>query len=76
MSQPAQRLAFTYDDYLGIRIHVYRRRDGEWWVDNVGPGGRLRLDSVELDCPVETLYEDLSEPLIPNPSPARGEGSC
>ena len=63
-------------DQERIRIHVYRRRDGEWWVDNVGPGGRLRLDSVELDCPVETLYEDLSEPLIPNPSPARGEGSC
>jgi hypothetical protein len=32
-------------------------------VDSIGPGGRLRLDSVELDCPVEALYEDLSEPI-------------
>jgi hypothetical protein len=39
------------------------------------PGGRLRLDSVELDCPVEALYEDLSEPLTPNPSPMKGEES-
>ena len=28
------------------------------------PSGRLRLDSVELDCPVEALYEDPSEPLV------------
>ena len=47
-----------------VRVQIYRRRDGQWWVDSVGPGGRLRLDSVELDCPVEALYEDLSEPPI------------
>ena len=46
-----------------VRVQIYRRRDGQWWVDNIGPGGRLRLDSVELDCPVEALYEDLSEPI-------------
>ncbi len=50
-------------DQERIRVLIYRRRDGQWWVDNIGPGGRLRLDSVDLDCPVETLYEDLSEPL-------------
>ena len=50
-------------DQERIRVQIYRRRDGQWWVDSVGPGGRLRLDSVDLDCPVETLYEDLSEPL-------------
>jgi Uma2 family endonuclease len=52
-----------------VRVQIYRRRDGQWWVDNIGPGGRLRLDSVELDCPVEALYEDLSEPLVPSASP-------
>lgn len=57
-----------------IRVQVYRRRDGQWWVDSVGPGGRLRLDSVELDCPVEALYEDLSEPLITPNSIATNEG--
>lgn len=50
-------------DQERIRVQIYRRRDGQWWVDSIGPGGRLRLDSVELDCPVEALYEDLSEPI-------------
>ena len=52
-----------------VRVQIYRRRDGQWWVDSVGPGGRLRLDSIALDCPVETLYEDLSESLVPSDSP-------
>jgi hypothetical protein len=30
-------------------------------VDSVGPGERLRLDSIDLDDPVETLYEDMSK---------------
>ncbi len=46
-----------------VRVQIFRRWDGRWWVDSIGPGGRLRLDSVELDCPVEVLYEDLSEPI-------------
>lgn len=50
-------------DQERIRVQVYHRRDGQWWVDSIGPGGQLRLDSVDLECPVETLYEDLSEPL-------------
>ena len=62
-------------DQERIRVQIYRRRDGQWWVDNIGPGGRLRLDSVDLDCPVEALYEDLSEPITPNPSLARNEKS-
>ncbi|MFO1419733.1 MAG: Uma2 family endonuclease [Candidatus Competibacteraceae bacterium] len=49
-------------DQERIRVQVYRRRDGQWWVDSVGPGGRLSLESVDLECPVEVLYEDLSEP--------------
>ncbi len=52
-----------------VRVQIYRWRDGQWWVDNIGPGRRLRLDSVALDCPVEALYEDLSEPLVPSTSP-------
>lgn len=51
-------------DQERIRVQVYRRRDGQWWVDSVGPGGRLSLESVGLECPVEVLYEDLSEPPI------------
>ncbi len=56
-----------------VRVLIYRWRDGQWGVDNIGPGGRLRLDSVDLDCPVEALYEDLSEPLTPNPALAGDE---
>ncbi|MDS4040880.1 MAG: Uma2 family endonuclease [Candidatus Competibacter sp.] len=51
-------------DQERIRVQVYRRRDGQWWVDSVGPGGRLSLESVGLECPVGVLYEDLSEPPI------------
>ena len=51
-------------DQERIRVQVYRRRDGQWWVDSVGPGGRLSLESVGLEYPVEVLYEDLSEPPI------------
>ena len=50
-------------DQERIRVQIYRRREGRWWVDSVGPGGRLHLESVELEGPVEALYEDLSEPL-------------
>ena len=49
-----------------IRVQIFRRREEQWWVDNIGPGGRLRLESVDLDCPIETLYEDLSAPLEPD----------
>ncbi|MDG4597010.1 MAG: Uma2 family endonuclease [Candidatus Contendobacter sp.] len=55
-------------DQERIRVLIYRRRDGQWGVDNIGPGGRLRLDSVDLDCPVEALYEDLSEPITSDPA--------
>lgn len=50
-------------DQERIRVQIYRRREGRWWVDSVGPGGRLHLESVELEGSVEALYEDLSEPL-------------
>lgn len=49
-------------DQERIRIQVYRRLDDRWFVDSVGPGERLRLESVDLECPVEAVYEDLSEP--------------
>ncbi len=45
-----------------VRVQIYRRLDGQWIVDSAGPGERLRLESINLECPVETVYEDLSEP--------------
>ena len=50
-------------DQERIRVLIYRRQDEKWWVDSIGPGERVRLDSIDFDGPVETLYEDLSEPL-------------
>ena len=54
-------------DQERIRVQIFRRREGRWWVDNIGPGGRLRLESVDLDCPIEALYEDLSAPIPAEP---------
>lgn len=50
-------------DQERIRVQVFRQRDGQWWVDSIGPGEQLRLESVDLECAVEALYDDLSEPL-------------
>ncbi|MCM8621321.1 MAG: Uma2 family endonuclease [Candidatus Accumulibacter sp.] len=47
-------------DQERIRIQVYRRLNEQWFVDSVGPGEQLRLESVGLKCPVERVYEDLS----------------
>ena len=47
-----------------VRVQIYRRLDGQWIVDSAGLGERLRLESIDLECPVETVYEDLSEPPI------------
>jgi hypothetical protein len=55
MSQPASRLTFTFDDYL--------EWDGQWWVDSVSPGERLHLESIDFECLLEKIHEDLSEPL-------------
>jgi Uma2 family endonuclease len=50
-------------DQERIRVQIYRRLDSQWLVDSVGPGERLRLESIDLECPVEKVYEDLSQPL-------------
>ncbi len=45
-----------------VRVQIYRWQDGQWIVDSAGPGERLRLESIDLECPVEAIYEDLSVP--------------
>ena len=47
-----------------MRIEIYRRRENQWWLDSAGPGERLHLACIDLDCPVEAVYEDLSEPPV------------
>lgn len=48
-------------DQERIRIQVYRRLDEHWFVDSVGPGEQLKLECIGLECPVEKVYEDLSQ---------------
>ena len=50
-------------DQERIRVQIYRRLDGQWWVDSVGPGERLHLESIDFECLLEKIHEDLSEPL-------------
>jgi Uma2 family endonuclease len=38
-------------DQERVRVQIYRRSDHLWLVDSVGPGERLHLDSIDLDCP-------------------------
>ena len=42
-----------------IQVQIFHQREGQWWVDNIGPGGRLRLESVDLDCPIAVSYTHL-----------------
>ena len=49
-------------DQERVRVQIYRRLGDRWLVDSAGPGERLRLESIDLECPVERVYEDLSEP--------------
>ncbi len=48
-------------DQERVRIQVFRRLDDQWLVDSVGPGERLVLESIGLACPVQNVYEDLSQ---------------
>jgi len=58
-------------DQERIRVQIFHQQEGRWWVDNIGPGGRLRLESVNLDCSIEVLYENLSAPIpVEPPVPA------
>ena len=61
-------------DQEHVHVLIYRRQDGQWRVDSVGPGERLRLDSIDFDFPVEALYEDLSEPLAAESPMPEGRG--
>lgn len=40
-----------------MRVQVYRRAGSDWGSETLGEGDRLRLDSVDLELPVEALYE-------------------
>jgi len=65
----AYRQLDSLQDYVLVdpgrmRIEVYRRQDHQWFLNSVGPGERLYLASVDLDCPIEAVYEDLSEPPV------------
>jgi Uma2 family endonuclease len=41
------------------RVEVWRRGDGAWTVMDLEAGDRIVLESIELDFPVEALYDGL-----------------
>lgn len=49
-------------DPTRLHVQIYWRQNGQWRVDSAGAGESLRLESLDLDCPVAAIYEDLSEP--------------
>ena len=61
----------TLQEYLLIeqdRIHadLFRKNaEGLWVLHPLGPGATVRLASVKLDLPIETLYEDVEFPPAP-----------
>lgn len=40
------------------RIDVYRREGARWVVDERGPGTALRLESIDVEVPVDEVYTD------------------
>jgi hypothetical protein len=40
-----------------MRVQVHRRAGSDWGSETLGEGDRLRLDSVDLELPVDALYE-------------------
>ena len=47
-----------------VRIQVYRRQDQQWIMDSIGANELLRLNSIGLECPITTVYQDLTQPPI------------
>jgi len=44
-----------------MRVQIYRRAGGDWGMETIGRGERLRFDSVELDSSIEALYENVRQ---------------
>lgn len=42
-----------------MRVQVYRRAAEGWGAEAPGEGERLRLDSVDLEVPIDALYENV-----------------
>lgn len=43
-----------------IKVEMYRRdKNGNWWLETLGPEHTIELESVNLEIPVKDLYEDV-----------------
>lgn len=45
-----------------ISAEVFRREDGDWVPEQIGPGENLRLESVGVTIPLASLYESVELP--------------
>lgn len=46
-------------DSLSIRIVIYRRKDG-WRLHEYGPGDTVRLESIDLEFPINRIYRGMN----------------
>jgi sensor c-di-GMP phosphodiesterase-like protein len=46
------------------RIDAYRREGSGWYLDDFGPGERVRLTSIEVALSVDEIYTDALGPIV------------
>lgn len=47
-------------DYSSIQVEIFRRTEGQFWVyEAIGSGGIVRLESLDFDCEIAGIYEDV-----------------
>jgi Uma2 family endonuclease len=47
-------------DSLSIRIDVYHREDDGWKLITYGPGSTVRLESFDIQFPINTIYRGMT----------------
>jgi Uma2 family endonuclease len=46
-------------DSLCIMIEVYHRDDGKWTITTFGPGSEVRLESLGIQFPIDSIYRGM-----------------
>jgi Uma2 family endonuclease len=62
-------------DYESLQVECFRRSEGRFWIyEAFGPGERVRFESLDFDCPIEVIYEDVTLESGPEESGAEESG--
>jgi hypothetical protein len=46
-------------DSQSIMIEVYHRNDGKWTITNFGPGSEVKLESLDIQFPFDSIYRGM-----------------